>query len=82
MVASNLTVEQVLHLIEDRAALLHHFAECAAVNRDAASDSRALSGFAEAAGEIVTWSHAISEALDVTTLAREVVSDSNRSSDR
>jgi hypothetical protein len=73
------TVEEVLHLIEDRALFLQAFGDCVAVNDEVAPDARAFAGLAGAAGEIALWSRAIFDALDVKALGAELGSGRKRS---
>lgn len=72
------TVEEVLHRIEDTARFLQAFGESAAVNHEAPLDAHALSGLADAAGQIASWSRAIFDALDVDALGTEIGSKQHR----
>ena len=44
--------EDMLRLIQDRAAFLKHFGDSAAINHDFAPDARAFSGLADACEEV------------------------------
>jgi len=66
------TVEDVLRLITDRAALLRAFGDAASVNHQEPPDERALSGLADAAGEMQGWARSIHDALDADALGTEI----------
>lgn len=80
MISPQHTVEELLLLIGDRAALLRHFAECAAaaISREASPDARVFSGLGDACADIEGWARAAHDALDVTALATEIGSGRNR----
>lgn len=78
MIGRDYTVEDVLRLITDRAALLKHFGDSAAINHDVAPDARAFSGLADACGELEEWARAIHDALDVEALGVQIGSKRRR----